>query len=197
MNGIQPERWYLVPIQPGTVALLRRWSVVCISLLGLLVLGFLLIAVVPQKAKSAAPANKVPLKIDTNPAPVNLGHFTNGYAPIIDPALPAVVNISSTKVIKQQNMPGFWFNDPLFRQFFGDQFDHQPTQPQTEREHSLGSGVIVNSNGYILTNNHVVEGASISRFLLKARRSFALRSLVPIPAATLRSLKLMLNNFPR
>jgi serine protease Do len=56
------------------------------------------------------------------------------------------------------------FNDPFFRQFFGDQFGQGPggdnATPRTEREQSLGSGVIINSNGYILTNNHVISGAS-------------------------------------
>jgi hypothetical protein len=54
-----PERWYLVPVRPGTIVTLRRWSVLCISLLALLVLGFLLIAVVPQKASSAGPGPNV------------------------------------------------------------------------------------------------------------------------------------------
>src|SRR5215469_11329151 len=65
--------------------------------------------------------------------------FKNGYAPVIGPTLPAVVNISSTKVVKQNNTPSLFFNDPLFRQFFGDQFDQQHATPRTEPEYSLGS----------------------------------------------------------
>jgi S1-C subfamily serine protease len=73
------------------------------------------------------------------------------------------VNISPTKIIKaQNNLPGF-FSDPFFRQFFGDKFPAPPSEPQTQREYSLGSGVIVNANGYILTNNHVVSGALETR----------------------------------
>jgi hypothetical protein len=86
-----PQPWHLVPFEPGVVPILRRGSMVAISLLCLLVLGFLIIAVVPQRAKSAAPDAKVPLKIDANPAPVSLGNLTNGSPPIIDPALPAVL----------------------------------------------------------------------------------------------------------
>ena len=58
------------------------------------------------------------------------------------------MNISSTKVVKQQqsNAPDF-FNDPFFRQFFGDQLALNRSTPQTEREYSLGSGVIVNPDG--------------------------------------------------
>jgi serine protease Do len=93
-------------------------------------------------------AEKAPLRIDKDPAPVNLAEFRNGYAPVIDSALPEVVRISSTKMVKHQNnFPGL-FSDPFFQQFFGDQFDGKPARPQTEREYSLGSGVLVNPDGY-------------------------------------------------
>jgi S1-C subfamily serine protease len=106
------------------------------------------------------------------PAPVNLAEFKNGYAPVIDPALPAVLSISSTKMVKQQNnFPGL-FNDPFFRQFFGDQFNRQLNRPETEREYSLGSGVVVNPDGYILTNNHVVSGASDIQVFTEDKKKF-------------------------
>jgi len=92
----------------------------------------------------------------------------------VKPALPAVVNVSSSKVVKapsNSQMEPF-FNDPMFRQFFGDQFGEQFRHPRSEREQSLGSGVIVSPDGYILTNNHVVDGATDIKVSLSDRRDF-------------------------
>src|SRR5271154_582558 len=80
------------------------------------------------------------------------------YAPIVKKAAPSVVNIYSTRIVHQQLMRNPLLNDPIFRQFFGDQVPNNERE-RTRKEQSLGSGVVISPDGYILTANHVVEGA--------------------------------------
>lgn len=141
-------------------------------------------------------AERVVLKTDANPVPVSLADFKDGFATVLDPALPKVVNISSTKLVKRQfQMPDF-FNDPLFRQFFGDQLGPQSSQPQTEREYSLGSGVILNSDGYVLTNNHVVAGASDVEVFTQDRRKYKAKVIGTDPRTDIAVLKIDASGLP-
>ena len=146
------------------------WALIVVG--GALLFGGLLRAGVvrlPGYIVHAAP--QVAVKMAQSAAPVTLGDFKNGFASIVDPALPAVVNVSSTKVVKQKQQPNI-FMDPFFQQFFGGQVPQQQQQPQSQKEYSLGSGVIVNPDGYILTNNHVVAGASDVQVFTQDRKEY-------------------------
>lgn len=96
------------------------------------------------------PAEKVEPLLDTSRA----GGVVS-YSAAVKVAAPAVVNIFTTQKVKRQDNP--LLNDPVFREFFGDQLPEQFSQGPNEN--SLGSGVIVRADGYILTNNHVIAQA--------------------------------------
>jgi len=190
--------WFLATVQPGLVARHRRSNLLIISLLAFVVLGMAALTFAPQYGHaSSATLSKVPLKIDSNPAPVDLSALKNGYSSIVAPALPAVVNISSSKMVKQDtNLPGFFFNDPFFHQFFGNQFNQQPAQPRTERQYSLGSGVIVNPNGYIVTNDHVVSGASDIEVFTQDQKKFKAKLVGTDPRTDVAVLKIEATGLP-
>ncbi|MGH9607613.1 MAG: Do family serine endopeptidase [Terracidiphilus sp.] len=150
----------------------RKLPVILIGLVVIiLVVGGLVRAGILHTSGFNRAATHVQVQVAKNLSPVSLGNFQNGFASVIDPDLPAVVNVSSTKVVQEQQAPDM-FSDPFFGQFFGNQGPQQRQQPQTEREYSLGSGVIVNPDGYILTNNHVVADASDVEVFTQNRRKY-------------------------
>jgi serine protease Do len=151
---------------------IRRWVATLVVLAA--VAGGILLAIGVRNwsSDSVYGAGKIPVTVSRNNSPVPLGTFANGFAAVLKPVLPAVVNVHSSKVVKprsNQMMP--FFNDPFFQQFFGNQFG-QGAQPQPEREQSLGSGVILTSDGTIITNNHVVDGATDIKVSLADKREF-------------------------
>jgi serine protease DegS len=102
------------------------------------------------------------------PAPGSSASATDSWAPAVRRASPAVVNIYTTRIVRRPLNP--LFDDPFFQQFF-----RRSPAPQRERlQRSLGSGVIMSADGYLLTNNHVIAGASeILVLLADGRESFA------------------------
>jgi len=81
------------------------------------------------------------------------------FAPIVKKVIPSVVNISTEKIVEVKFPENFkrFFSDPFFKRFFGIPFNNTP---QKKKEFALGSGVILSKNGYIVTNYHVISGAT-------------------------------------
>lgn len=113
------------------------------------------------------------------------------YADAVAIAAPAVVNIHTHKTVVQQRSP--LLNDPFFRRFFGDQFGGTPSKRE---ETSLGSGVIINASGYILTNNHVIEGADAIQVTLRDGHTWEAKLVGSDPEADLAVLKVEQENLP-
>ncbi|HMD43924.1 MAG TPA: trypsin-like peptidase domain-containing protein, partial [Candidatus Acidoferrum sp.] len=125
-------------------------------------------------------------------AAVNEGESKTSFAPVVKAVLPSVVNISSSKVVKAQGIEPMQM-DPMFRQFFGQQGDGHFRTPKDQREKSLGSGVIASPEGYILTNNHVVDGATDVRVTLADKREFQARIVGTDPKTDVAVLKIDAN----
>jgi serine protease Do len=126
------------------------------------------------------------------------GPSRTGFAPVVRKVLPAVVNISSSKVSKiPTGFEGQLPDDPIFRQFFGNgrQFGN-PRQAPTQREQSLGSGIVMSPNGYILTNNHVVDGATEVRVTLSDKRDFKAKVVGTDPKSDIAVLKIDAADLP-
>ena len=108
---------------------------------------------------------------------------------------PAVVNISSTRTVKTQGMANPFHNDPFFQRFFGEQFNGFG-QPHEFKQASLGSGVIVDKDGYILTNNHVVKDADEIKIKLSDKREFKGKVVGTDPKTDLAVVKIEAHNLP-
>src|SRR5580692_11707339 len=127
----------------------------------------------------------------------NEGPSRTGFAPVVKKVLPTVVNISSTKVVKTPTAyEGQMPDDDLFRQFFGGNMRGTPNMPREQRERGLGSGVVVSPEGYILTNNHVVDGATDVRVTLSDKREFKARVIGTDPKVDIAVIKIDAGDLP-
>ena len=118
------------------------------------------------------------------------------YAPIVKTVAPAVVKIETTTVVKASEDNGMpEFNDPFWQQFFGRQFNLRQHQAPM-KQHGIGSGVIVTKDGYILTNNHVVDGASEVIVTMTDGREFTAKVLGRDAKTDIAVVKISADNLP-
>jgi serine protease Do len=106
--------------------------------------------------------------------PVLPGSSGQNFVDIAKAVKPAVVNIFATRSGKGEGQQGQGspFDDPFFRRFFGDEFFKRFETPRERKERGLGSGVIVDASGIIITNNHVVSKADEIKVFLSDKREF-------------------------
>ena len=106
----------------------------------------------------------------TREVPDSRAEVMLSFAPVVKKAAPAVVNVLTKKKVTQQRPLSSLLDDPFFRRFFGDGFGDQKRRERDQS--SLGSGVIVGAEGLIVTNEHVIKGASEIKVVLADRREF-------------------------
>ena len=122
------------------------------------------------------------------------------FSDLAEEASPAVVNITSTRTVSQRNSYGRGFGDPRYDEFFERFFGQQP-RPSVPRENSrpvvsTGSGFIISSDGYLLTNNHVVEDADEVKVSLGDRREYKAEIIGTDPRSDVAVLKIDAEDLP-
>ncbi|MEY4006235.1 MAG: hypothetical protein RLZZ221_2331 [Verrucomicrobiota bacterium] len=168
-------------------ATLRYWSLVSVALgIGLASLP----AAAPRESRREPPRGRPP-SVTVDSSELGRGADAAGrvqsYADVLEPVQRAVVSVYSTKIIKERIAI-----NPFFRQFFGN----IPDQERESRQEGLGSGVIVSADGYILTNNHVVEGADELKVTLADDRDFMAKVVGTDPKTDVAVLKIEAEGLP-
>ena len=129
-----------------------------------------------------------------NPPASGAGLPVVSYADVVSRVSPAVITIhSEIRVRAPQQYP--FLDDPLFREFF-DQRGGVPQPPPEQRAHGLGSGVIISTDGYILTNHHVIDGADQIKVDLNDDRTLDAKVVGTDPLSDLAVLKIDASNLP-
>ena len=145
------------------------------------------------------PSPVVPkVELDETPLPRASGAYTS-FAPVVKKVAPAVVKIVTTSKAANISAPeGFGLNDPFWRHFFGDQSGRQMPNRQfnAPRQHGLGSGVVVTKDGYILTNNHVVDNAEEVKVTLQDGREFTAKVVGRDPKSDIAVVKIDVKDLP-
>lgn len=131
------------------------------------------------------------------PASPAVGSDRN-FVEVAKAVTPTVVNISTTRISRapEGHAGGAPFDDPLFKRFFGDEMFRRFEAPKDRRERSLGSGVIADANGYIITNNHVVSKADEIRVLFSDKRSLTAKVVGTDPKTDIAVIKVEAAGLP-
>ena len=139
---------------------------------------------------------------ESSPTPTILGRLASmpggptagpgDFSTAAEAVTPMVVHIRTTmtRTVRQQQMPD------IFREFFGDEFGGNQRQPRRQQGQASGSGVIISKDGYIVTNNHVVQDADEVEVIMTDKRSFKAKVIGTDPLTDLAVIKVDANNLP-
>jgi len=135
--------------------------------------------------------NSAPLKRETK--------LTTSFAPVVKKVSPSVVNVFISSTPKNVSFNSPMFDEPFFRKFFGDDFspgNRGGGKQQLPKQRGLGSGVVVTKDGYILTNNHVVENADEIKVAFSDGREFVGKVVGKDPKTDIAVLKIDAKDLP-
>jgi serine protease Do/serine protease DegQ len=142
---------------------------------------------VSLSAKDAPVLKKPAVRVDNSPLIEGKSPMIGSYADVIEPVQRGVVSVYSKKIVRERVQI-----NPLMQQFFGV----GPGEERERKEEGLGSGVIISSDGYILTNNHVVEGADELKVALPDDREFIAKVIGADPKTDIAVIKIEAENLP-
>ena len=168
--------------------MLRLWLVFAQAATVAVAVLFVVSTFRPEWLPARSAPSSVAVVQTAAPAP-SAAARTTSYSEAVQRATPSVVNIFTSKEIRSQRHP--LLNDPVFRRFFGEQLPDE-----AQRASSLGSGVIVSTAGYILTNHHVVEAADEIEIALADGKKLLAKVVGNDPETDLAVLRVTSENLP-
>ena len=160
------------------------WSAIIVVIIGLVIFSQFMPATFAHAQSSKISKDSIDLLTRTGRA----------MAEVTSAVKPAIVNISTTRTVKVGKVKDPFLDDPFFKKFFGDNF-HQK-QPKEQKSVGLGSGVIVSSDGYIITNYHVVKDADEIKVLMSDKKEYVGKVIGSDPKTEISIVKIEASGLP-
>jgi serine protease Do len=164
---------------------------------GSVLAGTCAVVLTVHASDQASKAKSLGLVVDNRPL-ANDVKISTSFAPIVKKVVPSVVKVAVSIPGKETEvgLPDGFPDNPLFRQFFGNQFGGGHQKFMTPPQNGVGSGVIVTKDGYILTNNHVVDGAKELKVTLDDGREFKAKVIGRDPKSDVAVIKIEAKDLP-
>jgi Do/DeqQ family serine protease len=129
--------------------------IVAVAVIAAFIIGLFLAGALNFSGRNVMRGEEQTSSLIVNKYPIVNGDGTSPFVKVADIVIPTVVNISAEKIVAVKSPEFWWPFDDLFKDFFKD-VPKSEQKPQTQKSQTLGSGVIISEDGYILTNNHVI-----------------------------------------